>query len=247
MVAGPRLTTEFVMPAPSPASPLPVLWRETFRRADALPGFDRRRGHRVPDSVSSGATAFVRRLAAEEVKQEIEACHAALRTKLGYKRRQLRVTVQAEGASIITPDFEFHLVVEQDPGDPGGACLRRTIQGVRTRAILASPAFAQAFGSGFDGLDLTVGQHIDVAGLIDAIETREPPGWTLDYGYEAKSLTLTSPQLPLAVHVTPARVRLVGERPQGAPLLLEAADAAVSAMGGHEALRTEPGRFRRNS
>lgn len=224
------------MPAPSPAMSLPVLWRETSRRADALPGFDKRRGHRVPDSVSTGATAFVRRLAAKEVEQEIEACHVALRTKLGYKRRQLHVAVDADGASIVTPDFEFHLVVGQDPGNPGRVRLRRTIQGVQTPVILASPAFAEAFGSGFDGLDLPVGRRIDVAGLIDAIEERDPPGWTLDYGYEARRLTLTSPHMPLAVEVTAERVRLVGERPHGAAQLLEAAAAAVSVMGGHEAL-----------
>jgi len=232
----PYLTAESVMPRPSPAVLLPVLWRESCRRADALPGFEKRRGHRVPDSLSPGATAFVRRLSAEEVEREIEACHAALRAKLGYKRRQLSVTVHADGASILTPDFEFHLVVEQDPEDPGRVCLRRTIQGAQTPAILASPSFAEAFGSGFDGLDLSVAQRIDVAGLIDAIEEREPAGWTLDYGYEARSLKLTSPRMPLAVHVTAERVRLVGARPQAASLLLEAADAAVSAMGGYEAL-----------
>lgn len=224
------------MSAPSSAIPLAILWRESSRRANALPGFDKKRGHRVPDAVSAGATAFVRRLVAEEVEQEIEACHAALRAKLAYKRRQLRVSVDADGAAIVTPDFEFHLIVEQDPEDPSRARMRRTIQGVKTPSVLASPSFADAFGSGFDGVDLSVGQRIDVAALIDAIEERDPPGWTLDYGYEAKSLTLTSPSMPLAVQVTPERVRLLGERPQEASLLLEAAEAAVTAMGGHEVL-----------
>lgn len=217
-------------------SPIAVLWRETAPRVETLPGFDRKRGHRVPDAVSSGSTAFVRRLAEPEVAREIETCFKALRTGLGYKRRQLRVTLAPDAAAIATPDFEFHLVVQQAADDPGRACFRRTIERVSAPQVVADPAFAQAFADGFDGLDLTVGPRIDVGALIDRLEEQEPPGWTLDYGFEATSLRLAHPDLPLAVDVTADRIRLVGPRPQPPALLLEAAEAALAAMGGHEAL-----------
>lgn len=228
------------MSAPIPDIPVAVLWRETAQRADALPGFDRARGHRLPDAVTPRATAFVRRLATALVEEELEACHGALRARLGYKRRQLRVTIDADAAAIATPDFELHFVVLQDPEDPARVLLRRMIQGVQTPSVLGSAGFAEVFGGlfggGFDGLDLSAWQRIDVAGLIDALEDREPPGWALDYGYEASALTLTHPQVALTVHVTSDRIRLVGDQPQGAPVLLKAAEAALTAMGGHDAL-----------
>ena len=221
---------------PATTTPIAVLWRETVQRVDALPAFDRKRGHRVPDELSNGATAFVRRLAAGDVAREIEDCFQALRTQLGYKRRQLRVTLESDAAAIATPDFEFHLVVCQDPEAPGHARVRRTIEHVTSPQVVAAPAFAQAFADGFDGLDLTVGPRIDVGALIDRLEDEEPPGWTLDYGFEASALRLAHPDIPLAVDVTADRVRLVGPRPQPPALLLEAAEAALTAMGGHEAL-----------
>ena len=220
------------MRAPSAPVPSAVLWRESAPRVDALPGFDRKRGHRVPDAVTTRATAFVRALAEPDVAAEVETCFAALRAQLGYKRRQLRVTLAPDGAAIATPDFEYHLVVAQDADDPGRARVRRTIQGVQRPDVLDTPAFAAVFEAGFDGLDLPVATRLDVAALIDDLEEREPPGWTLEYGVAATDLRLAHPQVPLGVHVTPERVRLAGERPLAAGPLLEAARAAVEAMGG---------------
>lgn len=224
------------MPPSSPSDPRAVLWRETSVRADAIAGFDRKRGHRVPEGISARATAFLRTLAAPDVAREIEDRFTALRRGLGYKRRQLEVTLAPEAAAIATPDFEFHLVVAQDPHDPACARFRRTIQGVRAPSVVASPAFAGAFADGFDGLDLALEGRIDVEALIDHLEDHEPPGWSLDYGHQATTLRLAHPALPLAVHVTPERVRLAGPRPQAPEVLLAAADAVLGALGGAEGI-----------
>ena len=227
-------------PAPSSphAEPPPqaVLWRETTARADAIDGFDRKRGHRIPDKHEAQATRFFRQLAEAEVAREIEERYATLRKTLGYKRRQLQVTLALEAAAIATPDFEFHLEVVQDPDDAARARFRRTIQGVATPDVVCSPAFATAFGDGFDGLDLRLEGRIDVEALIDHLEDHEPDGWSLDYGHEATALRLAHPELPLTVHVTGERIRLEGPRPQAPSLLLEAADAALAAMGGAEGI-----------
>jgi hypothetical protein len=220
------------MPSPPSSAELAVLWSQSTQRADAFAGFDKKRGHRMPDEHAAGAVAFYRRLAEGDVAREIEERFAALRAHLGYKRRQLQVTVGDDAAAIATPDFEFHLVVGQDPVDPRRVLFRRTIQGVRTPSILQASAFMQFFGAGFDGLDLGVAAPIEVGDLIDDLEEREPPGWTLEYGHAATSLILRHPDLPLSVHVTSSRFRLAAPRPLSADVLLEAADAALATIGG---------------
>ena len=225
------------MPPSSSSVPHAELWRETTLRADAITGFDKKRGHRVPDEHSSEARRFLRELAEADVAHEIEEAFTAIRGQLGYKRRQLDVTVAPEAAAIATPDFELHVVVDQDPEHAGRACFRRTIQGVVSADVVASPAFASVFAPGFDGLDLRLGGRIDVEALIDHIEDHEPPGWTLEYGHEATSLRLAHPELPVRVHITADRIRLEGPKKESASVLMDAAEAALAAMGGAEGIQ----------
>ena len=91
---------------PATTTPIAVLWRETVQRVDALPAFDRKRGHRVPDEVSNGATAFVRRLAAGDVAREIEDCFQALRAHLMAADHVHHI---AQSRELIKPDLVWNI------------------------------------------------------------------------------------------------------------------------------------------
>ena len=148
----------------------------------ALGGF-RKSVHSVPSDTLASSREWVARLAEPDLAKELEETVTRLREHLRYKRRDVRVDGPAEGAaSILTPDFSYHLTVRQHDTKPDRAVIRRTLSEITSSDVLGRPEVASAFPAGFVSLAQPFEQPADITALVDALEDAEPQAIAkLDY------------------------------------------------------------------
>jgi len=212
------------------------LWSETSVRADQFAAFDKKYGHRVPDAVTPRATAFLQRLAADDIAEELKAVYGKLRTHFRYRRKDLELTQDPDAAAIATPDFDFVITIGQRASGPGAACVRRDVINLRSPEVLSRPGFDAVFGASFDGLDLQLDTRLDVEALIDHLEEAEPAGWTLDYEPAATFVELRHAAGGLAITIHERVIRLTPPKPLQGAALVSAVDAALGALDAGAAL-----------
>ena len=101
-----------------PARLLRVAFRaETSLRFKDLGGY--RKGFQTPDNASASSRKFVTRLAAEDIKADLDGVHQLLRESFGYKRKDVDVTADGDGVGRIrTPDFEYSVDRRARPRRP---------------------------------------------------------------------------------------------------------------------------------
>ncbi len=158
----------------------------------SLGGF-RKSLHSPPGDTLASSRSWVARLAEPDLAREMEETTARLRRLFGYKRRDLRADGPQEGAaSVLTPDFAFHLVVQQHPERPDQAVLRRSLDRLRNLDVLERRGFDEAFPHGFQSLHVPSTGAFDLATIIDALEETEPSVVDrIDYPTDLSRIELT--------------------------------------------------------
>lgn len=162
--------------APAPTSSLAGVSFFTERETPvkALGGF-RKSLHSPPTDSLASSRAWVARLAEADLEREVEDTVSRLRRHLGYKRRDVRADGPQDGAaSVLTPDFAYHLVVRQHDERPGQAVFRRTLDRITKPDVLSRGGFEEAFPHGFQSLRFPFDVPVDLEALIDAVEESEP-------------------------------------------------------------------------
>ena len=172
-------------PPPSPSAGLRFV-SEVELPVKSLGGF-RKSLHRPPTDTLASSRDWIARLAEPDLVRELEETLPRLRQHFGYKRKDLRADGPAGGAaSVLTPDFTYHLSAEQHPGRPDWAILRRRLTEFRSIDVVGRDALSHAFPSGFSSLYQPFESPADVPTLIDAIEDELPAAVTgLDYPPDA--------------------------------------------------------------
>jgi hypothetical protein len=177
-------------PVLDPARLSRVVFRgETRRKVKELAGF--RKSHQVPATATPAARAFVARLAADDIRADLDRTYDAVREQFGYRRKDL----DREPDLLRTPDFEYEVSVELDPHDPGVAVIRRDIGRLKDAAFVRSPAFV-AFGKPFDSLVFEFAERLDVSGFVDGLEELPKSVATLQPSADGKSCEVTLPGVP---------------------------------------------------
>ena len=86
-----------------------------------LAGF--RKTFSVPENHSPANRKFVARLAAPDIKADLDAVVAAAREHLQYKRKDIDLIADGDGVGTVrTPDFEYTVTADLDPADPSRSC-----------------------------------------------------------------------------------------------------------------------------
>lgn len=91
-----------------------------------MPGFERGR-HRLPVTPGPGGDAFVRRLGAEDLAEEVRAVYDNSKQLLRLRRRQLQRAIADDGGNVDAPQFRFAIEVAVDRDDPRCALWQRQI------------------------------------------------------------------------------------------------------------------------
>jgi len=234
------------MPNDVPASVIADL-RFIGRESDpvkSLSGFNKKR-HTLPDSANATTNAFLARLCAPELAERGEALFQAVREAMGYKRRELSLSVDSDGglARLSARDFALELFYALEPSSPEFYVFSQTLLDTRTSELLHNAAFNEVFAGAFSELSFTLQRGVQVEAMIDAIEVLDEvgkPGHSplrVSYPSDCSVCEITVEGVEARVRCTGASIDMVFPH-AGSPLELLREFAAVrSAFSLSELLR----------
>ncbi|MEN9555773.1 MAG: hypothetical protein RLZZ232_2059, partial [Planctomycetota bacterium] len=166
-----------------------TLVRTRRARVRELKGF--RKSHQLPTEYNDHTAAFVARIAADDLSEDLEQRFADFRRQLQCRRTELIVSDPESGvAAINTPWFEYRVSATLASDDTTEVEWRWQLSDFRDPPKLSTPEVTQAFHGFFDTVELLPTQPVDPAELIDQIEERQVAGVVLDYDRKATWCTL---------------------------------------------------------
>lgn len=188
---------------------------QSFRFAGASTGaFKSLRGfkkshHTVPDVVNQATSAFLAKLAHEELADEGEAFFQRARVALDYKRKDLSLDVSA-GTSVLTAkDFMFEITYALREGDPSEYEVKRTLHSVRSADFLSTSECDQLFPRLFNEVVFTLAKGAPVEGVIDAVEGLKGSALEVAYPSDYRSCTLSLPDVAAQVRFDGGELAMV--------------------------------------
>ena len=136
-----------------------------------------RKGQPVPDRANEWARKYVNRIAAGDIKLDLDNTFDMVRETFGYKRKDLDVSAERDGLGFIrTPDFEYTVSLAVSEEDPSEVTWRREVSRLSGPEFVRSDGFRDVFGTMFDKLVFEFASPVDVADFVDRIEDAPPEG-----------------------------------------------------------------------
>jgi hypothetical protein len=186
------------------------LLTETTAKVKSLSGF--RRFHHVPEHVTPWARQFVAEVAAEDVKADVDTVYAAIRERLGYKRRDVEAGVGQGCGFVRTPNFDYQVSVTLDEEDPTTAVWRREVVHIRTPEVVLGEGFQSVFGGSFDTLLFQFAGPFDVRAWVDRVEDQAPEGVQLRCTSDCSLCEISAAGFPGTIRLRSDRVEIQGRR-----------------------------------
>ncbi len=150
-------------------------------RVQDLAGFQRGT-HTKPTRADGAAEKFITKIAQEEIDADINHVFRSLRQQFKFKRADMNVTNQGDGAAtIITPYFNYSITVQLDADDPTKVVWLRTVDAIKEPEKLFGDKFAAIFSDVFDTVSFEPAEPVDLPQLIDRLEDLEDDRLTIDY------------------------------------------------------------------
>jgi hypothetical protein len=179
-----------------------------------------RKTHSLPDRANEWARKYVARVAAADVKADLDNTFDMVREQFGYKRKDLDVSAERDGMGYIrTPDFEYTVSLIVNPDEPSEVIWRREVGRLSGPDFVRSEGFQAVFGSMFDRLVFEFALPVDVADFVDRIEDSPPEGVKVSVASDANQAEVVLAGFAGKVLVTPESVIIQGHRGGSANLL----------------------------
>lgn len=182
--------------------------------------------HTLPDAANATTNAFLGRLCGAEIEATAEALFQEVRTGLGYKRKDLSLTVTSPLAVLSAKDFTLEILYELDEAAPANYAITQTLLDLRDGDLARTEAFNTIFARSFSELSFTLRKGVRVEAVIDAIEAMEEGDLSVDYPSDCSECTVRVPEVAAQVRCTGGSIDLVFPG-AGAPGELLAEFAAV--------------------
>lgn len=202
---------------------------------------DFRKGFSLPEKAGSASRRFVQRLAAKDIRTELDRVAERCRERFGHRRKDLSLAVGQDGTgSLRTPDFEFAITVEMDEADSSRLVWRRELGRFADLAFARSTEFGPGFGP-FDQLVFEPAKPIDVREFADRLEESPPSGAKLTFG-DDRTCELALRGFPGSIRVSRHSVVVRGTTANASGLfdLLIAFLTRIGSPGDAPALRSKP-------
>ncbi len=178
---------------------------QSFRFAGAstgavktLRGF-KKSHHSLPDAVSAATTAFLGKLAADELAEEAEKLFQRTRTALDYKRKDLALDLGVGAAVLTAKDFVFEINYALLEADPSDYQITRSLHSVRRADFLYTPECDELFARFFNEVILVLAKGAPVEKVIDAVEGLDDSPLEVAYPSDYQNCTLSLPEIAAQV------------------------------------------------
>ncbi|MBI5688764.1 MAG: hypothetical protein HZC55_01610 [Verrucomicrobia bacterium] len=203
-----------------------------------LAGF-RKGHHSVPDAVNGTTTAFLGKICEGELAAQAEALFQQVRTGLGYKRKQVSLSVVSPRATLAAKDFAVEILYALEPQDPGQFTVTTELREVRSAELLRTAEFGAIFAGKFSEILFGLRKGVAVEAVIDAIEALDGEGGLkVDYPSDCRTCTISVAGVAATVRCTGAALEIGFPRAGGPAELVEAFAEVREAFQISRVLRT---------
>ena len=173
-----------------------------------LKGFQKH--HSMPEVVNHATESFLNSISQEELEEFGQHFFKGLRDSFGYKRKEIELTEETEGTSIITIDFTLNLSIALAPEDATRYRLRFEVEEIQNFDAVDSPAFNTVFKETFNSLSVLYNQFFNIEELVDAIEGIEDRELiSVDYPGDLSSCTIQIEGLSSKIRVMANTFRII--------------------------------------
>lgn len=191
-----------------------------------LPGF-RKPQHSVPDAANAATNAFLAKICADELAEAAEQVFQDVRTGLGYKRKDVSLTVTSPSAVLVARDFSVEIAYAVDESAPAQYRVTTILRELHDAAFARDEAFNRIFAGRFTEIEFALARGARVEAVIDAIEALDGEGgMSVDYPSDYGECTIHVEGVDAAVRCTGATLDMVFSR-GGSPAALIDGFAAV--------------------
>ena len=188
----------------------------------SLEGF-RKGHHSVPDAANPVTNAFLGRICEPELSAAAEQLFQEVREGLGYKRKDIGLTVTTPLAMLGAKEFTVEIFYALEERDPARYTVTTTLRGLMSAELARQEVFARIFAGKFTEILFTLKKGASVAAVIDAIEDLDADdGLRVTYPSDYRDCTISVEGVAAAVRCTGATLEIVFPRPGGPAELIEA-------------------------
>lgn len=192
----------------------------------ALAGF-RKGHHTVPDAANAVTQAFLGKICTAELGEETEDLFQRARTGLGYKRKDLSLSLTPPTAVLSAKDFTVDFGYALDEQDPSRYVVTRMLHDLRNAELARTEEFTALFAGAFSEISFGLKKGARVEAVIDLIEHLDGEGGlAVDYPADCRECLIRVTGVSAAVRCTGAAMEMVFSR-AGSPGELMAEFAAV--------------------
>ncbi|MSU25248.1 MAG: hypothetical protein EXS32_15700 [Opitutus sp.] len=192
----------------------------------SLSGF-RKSHHTVPDAANAVTNAFLGKICAGELAAEAEKLFQEVRARLGYKRKEVSLSVTGPVAALAAKDFSVEIAYALEERDAARYAVTTTLRGVRSTELARTAEFSEIFAGRFREISFALKKGARVEAVIDAIEGLDGEGGlAVSYPSDYAACEIRVEGVEARVRCTGAALEVIFPR-AGAPAELMDAFAEV--------------------
>jgi hypothetical protein len=192
----------------------------------ALGGF-RKGHHTVPDAANAVTNAFLGKICEGELSAQAEKLFQDVRTQLGYKRKDVALTVAAGTAVLTARDFTVEIGYALDEAGPARYVVTTTLRGLKNADLARTEEFARVFHGSFTEIAFALKKGAKVESIVDVIEALDGgSGLAVTYPSDCRECLIRVEGVEAQVRCTAAALEMLFPR-AGSPRELMAAFVGV--------------------
>lgn len=192
----------------------------------ALGGF-KKSHHTVPDAANAVTNAFLGKICEGELAAEAEKLFQDVRARLGYRRKQVALTVVSPLATLTAKDFSVEIFYALEARDAARYASTTTLRGLRSAELARTEEFSAIFAKRFSEISFALKKGARVEAVVDALEELDgESGLTVSYPSDCRECVIGVADVEAEVRCTGVALEVVFPR-RGAPAELMDAFAAV--------------------
>lgn len=203
----------------------------------ALAGF-KKGHHSLPDAANATTNAFLGKICERELSDEAEALFQDVRAGLGYKRKEIALTVTSPLAVLAAKDFSVEIFYALEEREPTRYTTTTTLRDLVSAEVARREAFTRVFAGKFAEISFALKKGARVDAVIDAIEgLGEESALRVDYPSDYRDCTIRVSGVDAEVRCTGAALDVIFPRGAAPAELIDSFAAVREAFQINKVLR----------
>jgi hypothetical protein len=183
--------------------------------------------HSLPDAANATTNAFLGKICTPELSEDAEKLFQEIRAGLGYKRKDITLSVSSPAAVLTARDFVVEIFYALEESDPARYAVTTTLRDLQDAELARRDEFSRIFAGRFAEISFALKKGARVEAVIDAIEGLDGEGGLrVDYPSDYRDCVIRVEGVDAEVRCTGATLDVIFPR-GGPPIELIDGFAAV--------------------